>query len=690
MTDTMRSSNVNGELSLVWEPITIRGVTIRNRIFQAAHSSQHGDAEKHTFSDRQVAYFRERARGEVGLSITETVASARSALGSFFHIVNVWDEKTIPSMAKMAEGVHSEGGEIFIQLAGMGIHDRERMFIDHTRPIWGVGPIPSLVHNEQPLIMGQREIRELVGDFGQSAANVQAAGINGAEFNSAHSYLHGQWLSPTYNKRTDAYGGSPEKRCRFALETAQSVRERTGDNFVLGIRFSWEEFMGPGGGSTAEDSEIQLEVLAASGLFDFFNISTGGYHTIHKAIPGMEGNEADGWLVPYSKKAKEIVGDRALVFVVNKIRDLHLAEKILADGSADMVGMARQLLADPFTVKKTREDREHEIIKCNGNNECAGRLWEHRELVCALNPVSGRESYWGEGSLKIVPKGGAKRVVVVGAGPAGMKVAAVAARRGHDVTLLEAKDEVGGHMQLLSKFPGLNDWDIAIDNLEREIQNTGVKVQLNTTATLKVLEEMAPDVVVVAAGAHYQKSGLSMYRPERTGIPGAELDFVYDMHTAATRAAEDPNSLGSNVLIVDETGGHLPVALAELLVDAGVSVVILSPRMYVGEKTYRNLGMSYMFPRIKTKGVRTTPQYFVEDITPDGGVRVYNVWTGPAITELREGVDSVVLSILRSSNEDLFYEASEVFSNVQRVGDVAAPRDVTAAIHDGEKVGRDI
>ncbi|MFT4584520.1 MAG: 2,4-dienoyl-CoA reductase-like NADH-dependent reductase (Old Yellow Enzyme family) [Gammaproteobacteria bacterium] len=396
------AQNKTSDLKRVWEPLKIGKLELRNRILQPAHSSQHGDPRDHVFSDRQIAYFRERAKGGVALSITETVAAARSAMGSFFNVVDVYNEACVPSMERMGEAVHEHGGRIMVQLASMGVHDKGRMFIDRPKPIWGASRIPSLMHNEMPQVMGPEELAELAHDFGVSAANVQRAGLDGVELHGAHSYGLAQFLSPTYNKRTDAYGGSPAKRCRLMIDCAEQVRSRVGPDFVVGVRLSWDEFMGPEGGITPEQSEEQLAVLADTGLFDFFSISAGGYHTIHLCLPGMEHESSDGWLAPFSKRAKEIVGDRAKVFVVGKIRDLHTAEAILDDDAADMVAMARQLLTDPFTVKKTQEGREDEIILCNRCNECAGRLWEHRELVCALNPVSGRESYWGDGTLEIV------------------------------------------------------------------------------------------------------------------------------------------------------------------------------------------------------------------------------------------------------------------------------------------------
>ena len=375
--------------------------------------------------------------------------------------------------------------------------------------------------------------------------------------------------------------------------------------------------------------------------------------------------------------------------MVGKIRDLHDAEQVLADGSADMVAMARQLLTDAHTVNKTREGREHEIIRCNRCNECAGRLFEHRELICALNPVSGREAYWGEGSAPAVADNGRRRILVVGGGPAGMKAAAVAARRGHKVVLREAREELGGHLRLYARLPAMSDWSLAIDNLEREVSNAGVTVETGNAVTRSSILEADYDGVAIATGARYESSGLSLYRPERNAVPGAELGHVIDLGSAAQRLLDDPTSLGKRVIIVDESGGHLPFAVAELIARGGGEVEIVSPRLYAGEKIYRNLDMAYIFPRIKGMGVTITHQHFIEKIEPHS-VDIYDIWTGPETAVKRPDVDCVVMSILRVPNDTLYFEMREDCENIDRIGDVAAPRDVAAALHDAEVYGRAI
>lgn len=667
----------------LWTPLTIGSTTVTHRIMMTAETLDY--AHDHILSDRHIAFYRERAQGGTALLISEQQGAHPISKGSFFFGCTAWDKRAIPQYARLAETVHAYGTKMFIQLFTPGVHDKGTMIVDEWHPLWAPSRVPSIVHKETPMVMEQDHINELVKGFGESAVNVRVSGLDGVEVHGAHSYGVGQFLSPAYNKRTDRYGGSVRKRCQLAVEIGEEIRRRVGRDFTVGIRLSFDEFMG-NGGITQEQSEEQLDVLAATGLFDFFNISGGGYHTFHYAVAPMGAQH--GFMIPFGKRAKEIVGNRAKVFIVGRIIDVSMAEQVIADGAADMVGMTRAQMADPFLVAKVREGREKEIIRCVGANECVARLFENREVICLMNPTSGRERQWGHGTLKRVRPDAAKRIIVVGGGPAGMKTAAVAAKRGHTVTLLEREHQLGGHLNLLKQLPTRAEWHTAIDNLTREMEVAGVTVRLGVIATREVLAHEQPDAVVCATGATYTTTGLSPYRPERESIPGHDQGNVLDVSTATRRALQEPTALGKRVLIVDETGAYLPLGLAEVLATrGGVRVEVISPHLFIGEDLVRSAEMPLLFPRLAAAGVTLTAQHFVEQIRGNT-VEVYHLWGGGK-REITD-VDTVVISMMRTPNDALFHEIRSSFPHVHRVGDAVAPRKPAAVIYDGEKLGREL
>ena len=393
--------------------------------------------EDNVLSDRHIAYYRERAKGGIGLIISEQQAGHRLSKGSFHMGCTAWEKRAIPQFAKLADAVHEFGAKQFVQLFGCGVHDKGTMIFDEWHPLWAASIVPSIAHREVPLVMEKEHIDDLVKGFGEAALNTKVAGIDGIEIQGAHSYLIGQFLSPSYNRRSDQYGGSSENRARLPLEIAEEIRHRVGSDVALGLRLSFDELMGPAG-ITAAESEEQIERFAVSGLFDFMNISSGGYHTIQYAAPPAEFVE-EGYMVPFAQRAKEIVGDRARIFTVGRIIRLAMAEQIVAEGAADMVGMTRAHVADPFLVRKALEGRDDERVHCVGANVCQQRLWDQRPMACAVNAVAGRERYWGDGTLVMATP--ARRIAVVGGGPAGLKTAVLAAHRGHTVVLYERKPE---------------------------------------------------------------------------------------------------------------------------------------------------------------------------------------------------------------------------------------------------------
>ena len=460
------------ELRLVWEPMEIGSTHVKNRIMMTAQTTLLG--KDNVLGDRHIEFFRERAKGGAALFITEQQAGHRLSKGSFFEGCSAWEKRAIPQYAKLADAVHEHGARQFIQLFGCGVHDKGTMIMDEWHPLWGVSKMPSIVHHEIPMVMEQEHVDDVVKGFGESALNVKVAGCDGVELHAAHSYLLGQFLSPAFNDRTDRYGGSVRKRCQVLLEIGEAVRAQVGDAFTVGVRLSFDEFMGDVG-ITPDQTEEQLEILSTSGLFDFFNISGGGYYTLHRAVAPM--GVENGFMLPFAKRAKAVVGNRAKVFAVGRIVDLHQAEQALAEGATDMVAMTRAQMAEPHLVKKTREGRQKEIRRCMGANECVARLFDNRQVTCAVNPSVGREARWGSDTLQPVAPEDAKSIVVVGGGLAGMKTAAVAGSRGHWVVLLEREECLGGHLNLLMELPTRKEWGTAIDNLVRAMDVAGVDVQ---------------------------------------------------------------------------------------------------------------------------------------------------------------------------------------------------------------------
>ncbi len=666
-------------LSKVWEPLTIGSTTVNHRIMSTGHTQLYGQNE--ILSDRHVAYYRERARGGTALLVLEQQAVV--AAGMAYHAACLaFEEKAIPQYKKLTTAVHEFGTKQFVQLFACGTQGKGTLHIDRWHPMWAASATPSIIYNEMPLVMEQEHIDELIRGFGISARNCREGGIDGVEIHAAHNQLVGEFLSPHFNRREDEWGGTLEKRCRLAIEVAKEIRRVAGGDYTVGMRMSWDEYLGPCG-TQGPQSEQQIEILAATGLFDFFSISAGGYHTLHIAVAPMEATPP-AFMEPFAAKAKEIVGDRAKIFQVGRITDLETAERLLAAGSTDMVALTRQQIADPFTVRKAREGRINEITQCAGINFCVERLIDNREVTCALNPSAGREAYWGEGSLVSAAK--PKNVLVVGAGPAGLRCASTAAARGHQVRVVDKSDEIGGNWNTMRKLPSRKGWSIAIDNLRRNCETHGVTIELGVEATPEWIQAQGADTVVIATGAHWEKTGETPSRPDRHEIPGIDSPIVKDAGTAVKAALADPKSLGGRVLIVDDGAGYVPFGLAELLVDNGIAVEVISPQLLLGEDLLKSLDMPHVFPRLVAKGVKLTPQTFVDEI--NGSSVTYGfIWGGARTTT---EFDTVVIAMHKAPNAELYFALKGRVAELHRVGDSVAPRRPAAIIYEAEKLGREI
>jgi 2,4-dienoyl-CoA reductase-like NADH-dependent reductase (Old Yellow Enzyme family) len=672
-------SAVPRALDALWQPLEIGTTTIRNRVMAGPTTLLY--AEDNILSDRHIAFYEERARGGAGLLVTEEQGAYRDGIGAFPTACTVWEPRAVPQLAKLSEAVHRHGAKQFVQLYAAGAADSAAMRLDDWRPLWGASRMPEPGHNEIPSAMGPCEIAELVDGFAQSARHVASAGLDGVELHGAHGWLIGQFLSPIYNSRTDGYGGSVEARCRLALELGEAIRGAAPE-LTLGIQLSIDEYLGAAG-ITPADTERQLEVIAASGLFDYVNLSTGSPHSTHMTIPTMEVPE--GYLAEHGLRAKELVGGRVKVVLAGRIRTLATAAELIEQGAADVVAMTRAQFADPWLVEKGMSGREREIVPCVGENECIVRAFSSRPVTCLMNPAMGREREWGERAFVRSPE--VKRAVVVGGGPAGLKVAALAARRGHHVVLLEASDRLGGHLELLARLPHRTGWGDAVESLIRSARAAGAELRTGITATVDDVCALEPDVVACATGATWDRTGFSPGRPQLRRVPGAEGPGVIDIAAAIEAATADPGALGPSIVIVDESREYLPLGLADMVSAAGARVEIVTRHALVSELTQMALDGPHVLGRLAARDVTLTHGHWLDRIERNR-VALTEAWSGRQRTI--DGVSTVVLSMLRTASDSLYRSLSGRLPELILVGDALAPRRTVEVIYEGEKVGREL
>ncbi len=663
----------------ILDPLTIGETKIKHRIMVTGHTQLYGS--NGTLSQRHIDYYQERAKGGAALMILEQ-QSAHPSGKNYSAGCEAWTSKSIPWYEKLAEAVHQYGCKQFVQLFCCGAQGNGTQYFDDWRPLWAASRIPSAITGEMPVAMEQENIDELVDYFARSAINVRKSGLDGIEIHAAHSQLLGEFLSPAFNKRDDKYGGSIENRCRIILEIGSTIRKAIGQDFPLGLRLSFDEYLGDAG-ITGDQTEKQIQIFSDSNLFDFYDISGGGYHNLHIAVAPM-GTVAEGFLAESAARAKRIVKGNERVFVVGKFLDLARAEDVLANGQADAVAMTRAHMADPLLISKTLNGKESEIIKCIGANVCVKRLIEDKEVTCFQNPAMGREKRFGSGTLLRVLDKDRQSISVIGGGPAGLRFSGTAAEAGHKVQLFETTKELGGHLNILKLLPTRVSWQLGIDNLVSRIEKNGVEVFTDWNPSVASLSE---DLIVVATGSYWSTIGYSPYRPERDSIPRYGKTNILDIGSAIVAANKNPEALGKKVVIIDETGDYLPLGLSEILAKAGVAVEVISPKPFIGAETQRTLDMPHVLPRLKNAGVILSALNFVEKIENDM-VHIYDIWGGDS--RYIENVNSVIFSISRLPNEEFYKKHSLSIPGMKRIGDVIAPRKLEAIIFEAEKIAREV
>ena len=648
----------------LFSPLQLGKVTVKNRISFQPHLTNL--AEKNLPSERQMYYWGERAKGGAGLIITEELTVHPTDM-AYEKLIDVYHAEVVPGFRKITDYVHQFDSKIFAQLNHNGQQGDGSL---SRLPVWAPSPVPDVLFRETPKAMEPEDIEEVARYFALSAEHVRQGGFDGVELQFGHSSLARQFLSPLTNLRQDEFGGSLENRMRAPLMFIAAVRKVVGNDYTLGIRMCADEMI-PGGLDLGQVQEI-CALFEASGLIDFMDLSIGTFYNLYLVEGSM--HTPLGYTIPLAAGVREKM--KLPVFCTGRINDPVMAEKVLAAGQADMIGMCRALICDPYLPKKAQEGRLEDLRYCIACNQgCIGRIGMNKAIGCVQNPAIGKEKEWGEGTLKFAPI--KKKVVVVGGGPGGMWAAKMAGRRGHDVTLYDRNDTLGGQALTAMKGAGRDEFGVIVRNEKEQVDKAGVKVELNTEVSAATVLGAKADAVIIATGS----------KPKAFPVGGADGPGVCNVWQVLNGEAE----LGQKVCLIDYDGHHRATATAEFLSNLGKTVHIITSSLFIGAELGPTQDLYLTRQRLLQKGATFTPDIAVMEVAGAAGEKVvkgFNVYSnawdewGP--------YDTIVLAMGQQVEDELYFALKGKVKELYRIGDCVAPRKVDMAIWEGHKLGREI
>jgi 2,4-dienoyl-CoA reductase-like NADH-dependent reductase (Old Yellow Enzyme family)/thioredoxin reductase len=644
----------------VFQPCRIGSLALKNRLAMSQMTMNYA-TEDGMVTDKLIAYYMERAKGGVGLILVEGTYFTPEGKG-YVRQIGLASQKHVEGLKRLTDAVHGleNGTKIFLQIHHAG--GRASSKVTGLQPV-APSALPAYPGAETPRALTSDQIAGLIQAHVEAAARAREAGFDGVDIHCAHGYLVPSFFSPMTNHRTDEYGGDLAGRTRFLLETIRGIRKRLGKEYPLTIKISGDEYIEGGLGIS---DMIAIARLAQDAGIDGLIVSAGtvggkkieDLNEAHKVMRTLPMMTRPGCLVPIAAEFKKAL--HIPVIAVGRINTIALAEEILSQGKADIAAIGRALLADPELPKKVEEGREEEIRPCIACNEgCYKRILEQLDIFCSVNPMLGKEAD------SAVPKADpAKRVVVVGAGPAGMEAACRARERGHDVTLIEKNAAVGGQLLLASVPPGRKDIERFTNYMEGCLNRNGVKVILNEEVSPSVIRRLQPDAVIIATGA--QPCTLAV--PE---LPAAQGATGWDVLSG--------KPMGSGPYLV-VGAGLVGCETADLLSDRGEKVTLVE-----------------ILPEIASDADKDTKAYF--DIRfQNKGVKVY---TGANLVrmedrlaivrngdeEIRIETGTVVFSVGAKSDDLLYEQLISMGVEAIKAGDCVKPRKIMDSVEEGFLAG---